>query len=75
MYNVNSHENKEKTLNGEVCPNFRLVVYIDIGIVNNHPTIQIPFFIHFCLFVLEQSRSVEIYKCSAATYRRTRPEV
>ena len=28
IYNVNSHENKEKTLNEKVCPNFWLVVYV-----------------------------------------------
>ena len=28
IYNVNSHENKEKTLNEKVCPNFWLVVYL-----------------------------------------------
>ena len=27
IYNVNSHENKEKTLNEKMCPKFWLVVY------------------------------------------------
>ena len=28
IYNVNSHENKEETLNERVCPNFWLVMYV-----------------------------------------------
>ena len=45
MYNVNSHENKEKPLHEKVCQNFWLVVYfvkLCIKIVSNVKTQRNP---------------------------------